>query len=162
MDFAGGVSDTGVPFDLMFCPAADGPRRESASLVETRFKHWAPPDSDGLCPIGCGFAYFAPGGYDLLVWHRSHGKERKAEVARWMAYRIIAAGWDCLRMEALWVIHCAMERVRAGRRRMKHARPRLMPEKQFDRMLAEASAWLRAGVADAEYRYWKTAGYRRA
>jgi hypothetical protein len=162
MDFLGGVSESGVPRDLMFCPSSEGSKLESSSVKETRFRTWEPPRDIGLCPIACGYAKFNPGGYDLLVWHRSHGREHKMQVAKWIAYRAIAAGWKCMRMEALWIIECAMAKVRAGRTRVKISRLAHIPEKQFDRMLCQASSWLRAGVMEAEYRYWKTGGYRRS
>ena len=153
---AGVSSRSGIAMDLMVSAVsgAAGPRKAGGEV--TRLKTWRPPSDNGLCAIGRGLADHGPGGDDLLVWYRSHGRERRREVSLWLAYRFIAKGWDCRADDAARIIGGAMDRVRAGRRRLQQPRPFDIGQTRHEQMLSALSAWLRAGLMDAEYRYWQT------
>ncbi|GAB3345854.1 hypothetical protein GCM10027359_29630 [Marilutibacter aestuarii] len=91
---------------------------------------------------------------DLLVWYRSHGRERRLAVQLYLARRAIASDWKCSARQAVVVIESAMEHVRS-----RSASARLgaqdagMRKGHFLDYRARAGAWLRAGILDAIWRY---------
>ena len=141
----------GVPVVLMKAPvcrpAGQPPRRKRKPQVAPKFV--------GLCPLTRSIADQSPGGDAMLVWYRSHGTERKREVWTWLVRHAIVCQWDCSPVQTAVIALWAMERVTAGRRRIRPIPPPRMGETKFEQMLAVASAWLRMRVVEAEYRYRK-------
>lgn len=88
----------------------------------------------------------------LLIWYHTMGQERQTAVELYLARRAIAAGWECKTEQAVSIIREAMVHV-ATRRPRAHARAVCMKKATFLELRAQASAWLRAGVMDAVWRY---------
>ncbi|BCT96679.1 hypothetical protein LYSHEL_25500 [Lysobacter helvus] len=91
-------------------------------------------------------------GDDLLVWFRSAGRMQTQEVQLYLARRVIAAGWNCDASDAAAIIRDAMLHV-LTRRRPCAAKVLRMRKRDFLALRSRASAWLRAGILDANWRY---------
>lgn len=145
------TSRHGIPMSLMLGPRE---QRNGKRFDEpTRVRYWRPPYASTLCPIARGYADQAPGADDMLVWYRSHGRERRRQVGQWLARRAIACGWGSSPMQTAVIVMWAMDRVTAGPRRIRPLPPPRMGQTKFEQLLAELSAWLRGRILDAEYRY---------
>jgi hypothetical protein len=93
-----------------------------------------------------------PEGDALLMWYRTHGRDNLQAVQLYLARRAIAAGWTCSNADAVTVIGDAMKHVVAGRRRCRPSQL-CMREEDAQELRASASAWLRAGIMEAVWRY---------
>lgn len=112
-----------------------------------------PPVTFTACAAARGFArHGTPEGDALLIWYRSHGTERIREVEMYLARRVISAGWDFPAEEAARIIRAAMVHVRAGRTSALRT-PRGIRKARYQEHRAQASAWLRAGIMEANWRY---------
>ena len=119
----------------------------------TKRKESRPPVYAGLDAAARGFAEFITRDADaLLVWYRTGGRERRREAQLYIARRAIAARWDCTAEQAFIVIEDALTHVASSRHAPSH-RAACMRKKHYFRLRALASAWLRAGILDALYRY---------
>jgi hypothetical protein len=112
-----------------------------------------PPSYAGLCAGARGLADYSTRDADaLLLWYRSGGRIHRREVQCYIARRCIAAGWLCTIEQAAAIIEEAMLVVVTRRHRVGTSRAR-MRKGQFLDMRAQVSAWLRAGIMDALWRY---------
>ena len=131
---------------------------EHRSRVRVRHAEALPPQSKP--PIHCttcaatrAFArHEDPAGDALLLWYRSHGRERIRDVEAYLARRALLADWPCDAAQAVDIIRWAMAHVRAGRTRTAPV-PVALRDDQAQGLRSLASAWLRAGIMEAEYRY---------
>lgn len=113
----------------------------------------SPPIGFTACAGARGFArHGTPDGDALLVWYRSHGTARVSDVERYLARRAMVACWPCDDATAVATIRAAMEHVRAGRTSRLSPMVGLRKER-YQAWRAQASAWLRAGIMEAEWRY---------
>jgi hypothetical protein len=119
-------------------------------------KESRPPTYAGLDAFARGLADHATRDADaLLLWYRTAGQENRRHVELYLARRAIAAKWDCTTQQAAAVIADAMTHV-ALRRPNGAGRAAYsvgMRKANFLELRALASAWLRAGVMDAVWRY---------
>lgn len=88
----------------------------------------------------------------LLMWYRSHGRDNVRDVQLYLARLVMAAGWDCGADNAVTIIGDAMRHVSGGRRRCQPS-PLCMRTEDAQELRARASAWLRAGIMEAVWRY---------
>lgn len=133
--------------------AAPFGKGRAQTLVGRQSHESKPPRHVGLDAGARGMAkHLTPESDSLLVWYRSHGESQKKAVGLYLARRIVAAGWTCSTQDALILIDCAMTRVAAGRTRKRYLLP-AMRRDDAQELMALATAWLRAGIMDAEWRY---------
>lgn len=117
-----------------------------------------PPAYAGCSALGRGLADHATRGADhLLVWYRTLGAERGLAVQLYLARRAIAADWPIATWQAAAIIESAMRHV-ATRRPNADAMRTHMRKEAFLEYRAQASAWLRAGIMEAVWRYELTHG----
>lgn len=117
-----------------------------------------PPLANSLCAGARAFArHDTPEGDSLLVWYRSHGRERVRDVELYLARRALVACWPVSAEQALAVIRWAMAHVRAGACRTRPQPVRLRKTNAFE-LRAQAAAWLRAGIMEAQWRYGQARG----
>lgn len=88
----------------------------------------------------------------LLVWYRTMGQDRRSAVELYLARRAIAADWQCTTEQAAAIIREAMAHV-ATRRPRAYAAVLCMRKATFLALREQASAWLRAGIMEAVWRY---------
>ncbi len=143
----------------------DAGRSRSAVMSDehrsrVRVRHADAPPAQSRPPIHCttcaatrAFARHPdPAADALLLWYRSHGRERVRDAEAYLARRAWLAAWSCDGPQAVAIIRWAMAHVRAGRTRTAPV-PMGLRDRQAQALRAQASAWLRAGVMEAEYRY---------
>jgi hypothetical protein len=112
-----------------------------------------PPLYAGLNAGARGLADHATRDADaLLVWYRTMGTERSREIELYLARRAIAADWQCATEQAAAIIREAMRHV-ATRRPRAAANAIHIRKATFLELREQASAWLRAGVMEAVWRY---------
>jgi hypothetical protein len=128
----------------------------SASGFDRKPKQSRPPTYAGLDAFARGLADHTTRDADaLLLWYRTAGQENRRHVELYLARRVIAAEWDCTTEQAAAVIGDAITHV-ATRRPNGAGRTAYtvgMRKAAFLELRALASAWLRAGVMDALWRY---------
>ncbi|GAB2662973.1 hypothetical protein GCM10027193_16540 [Arenimonas aestuarii] len=124
------------------------PKRDGAPEPDSR-----PPLSNTLCAGARAFArHGTPEGDSLLVWYRSHGREQANAVEMYLARRALVSCWPLDAERASAVIRWAMTHVLAGRCRTEPLPIRLRDE-MAQALRAQAAAWLRAGIMEAQWRY---------
>ena len=124
------------------------PKRDDAPDSGSR-----PPIDNTACAGARGFArHGTPEGDALLVWYRSHGREQVRAVELYLARRALVACWPVASGQALAIIRWAMAHVRAGRCRTRPQAIGIRAE-VAQRLRADAAAWLRAGIMEAQWRY---------
>lgn len=112
-----------------------------------------PPCYAGLDAGARGMAdHWAQDADALLTWYRTGGQDNRITVELYLARRAIAADWNCTSKQAVTVIREAMLHV-ATRRPRKAAQEAHMREGDFLEYRGRASAWLRAGIMEAVWRY---------
>ena len=112
-----------------------------------------PPRYLGLDAGARGLAdHWSRDGDALLTWYRSHGRENRHAVCLYLARRAIAADWGCTSTQAVAIIEEAMHHV-ANRRPRARAQVVGLRKATFLHLRQQASAWLRAGILDAVWRY---------
>jgi len=112
-----------------------------------------PPVTSTLCAATRGYArHGTPEGDALLVWYRSHGRDRVRDVELYLARRALAACWPVTTHQARLLIHWAMAHVRAGRCRTPQVATGLR-DATAQALRGDAAAWLRAGIVEACWRY---------
>lgn len=121
-------------------------------------KESRPPVLAGLNAAARGFADYTTHDADsLLVWFRTGGRMQRRPVELFLARRAMVSQWPCTTPQAVAVIHDAMAHVLIppGRRAAPRdgARRASMRKCDFYWLRSLASAWLRAGILDAAYRY---------
>lgn len=166
IDYQGAVKREPAPLPLLERASEAGGQIGSLK-TETKpfgFGEGLPP-KESRRPVFCGldagargFAdYTTPDADALLVWYRSAGRAERRAVQLYLARRAVAAGWSCSITQAKAVIEDAMFHVLIppGRRGAptKGALTAGMRKREFYRLRADAGAWLRAGILDAEYRH---------
>jgi hypothetical protein len=112
-----------------------------------------PPTYAGLNAGARGMADHATRDADsLLTWYRTGGREQAQAVQMYVARRVLAARWDCTLQQAVAVIDGAMHHV-ATRQPRAGCIGACLRKETFLEYRAQASAWLRAGIMEAEWRY---------
>lgn len=112
-----------------------------------------PPRYAGLDAGARGLADHATRDADaLLLWYRTQGQENRTEVELYLARRAIAADWRCTTVQAAAIIRDAMAHV-VSRRPRANAQMAGMRKADYLDLRGRASAWLRAGVMEAVWRY---------
>lgn len=112
-----------------------------------------PPRYAGLDAGARGMADHATREADaLLLWYRTCGQDNRTEVELYLARRAIAADWHCTTPQAAEIIRDAMAHV-ITRRPNAGASAVTLRKADYLEMRGQASAWLRAGLLEAVYRY---------
>ena len=112
-----------------------------------------PPRYAGLDAGARGIAAHATRDADaLLLWYRTQGQEHRTEVELYLARRAIAADWCCTTEQAAAIIRDAMVHV-ISRQPNANAQVVSMRKSDYLALRGRASAWLRAGVMEAVWRY---------
>ena len=120
---------------------------------DSREKRSKVPTLAGLDAGARGIAdHLSREGDALLVWFRTAGRMQRRDVELYLARRAIAAGWDCDSADAAAIIRDAMLHVLTRRKRCA-AKQLGMRKCDFLALRSRASAWLRAGILDACWRY---------
>lgn len=131
-----------------FAGACITPRRDGAPDPDSR-----PPLNNTLCAGARGFAqHGTPEGDSLLVWYRSHGRERVRAVELHLARRALLSCWPVSSEHAILLIRWAMAHVMAGRCRTPPV-PVCLRDETAQALRGDAAAWLRAGIMEAQWRY---------
>ena len=91
----------------------------------------------------------------LLTWYRAAGRCHARDVRLHLARRAIAADWPCTAQQAAAIIEATLVHVLTRRApcAATGARDVAMRKDVYLQLRATASAWLRAGVMEAEWRY---------
>lgn len=112
-----------------------------------------PPSYAGLDAGARGLAdHWTPDADALLLWYRTGGADRRLDVELYLGRRAIVTGWTCTTEQAAMIIREAMAHVATRRPRANAAGVRIRKE-TFLVLRQQASAWLRAGILDAVWRY---------
>lgn len=138
------------------CTSRTGAPLAIPQLFARDYRHRSyPPRRLGLCSLTRGIADQMPYGDDLLIWFHAAGRERGEHVGYWCAARVITSCWTCTTLQALAIIHDAMDCVitRHGPPSGRSARAIGMRKNNYLKLRAECCAWLRVGIMHAECAY---------